>query len=468
MLGKKILFIFTVFFLLMRCSDEQLISDSNTLISQDLNMATDGTSVLDDCSSCTYVVPADATIVDGTLLGLKPGSIIGLSAHVKYGSLIFRNIVGTLDQPIIIRNCGGVAQIDGTGKAHGIKTETSAHFRITGGDVKNSYGIIVTGGQMSVNLGKLSTHFEVDHLEIKNSGFAGIMAKTDPTCDDATLRANFLMKAVALHNNYIHDTGGEGIYAGNSFFMGMETNCGVRLPHEIHYIRIFGNIVKNTGWDGIQLGCATKGASIHNNVVENYGTVNKIYQNNGIQIGAGTGGLCYNNLIKNGTGNGLLVNGLGDNVIYNNVIENPGSNGAFCDERYSPGSGFKFINNTILNPKKDGIRIYADEVPMNVIVNNIITNPGSYYTYAYPRTAEDAFVYKLNSKVMIDMSNNYFNIDTAAVRLSSIVDTNYRLSNASPVVDVGRDISAFNIKFDYYYKPRLKGMGYDIGAVELY
>src|SRR3546814_13312789 len=67
---------------------------------------------------------------------------------------------------------------------------------------------------------------------------------------------------VALHNNYIHDTGGEGIYAGNSFFMGMNTPCGVKLPHEIHYIRIFGNIVRNTGWEAIQLGCATKGASI--------------------------------------------------------------------------------------------------------------------------------------------------------------------------------------------------------------
>ena len=462
--GKKALVTAVLLFFFQRCADEQfLISDSNTLTTQSLNTVTDGTAVLDDCSACTYVVPANVRIIDGKLLDLKPGSVIGLSANVQYGNLLFRNIVGTLENPIIIRNCGGTARIDGTGTGHGIKTETSVHFRITGGDIKNVYGIIITGGQMSVNLGKLSTHFEVDHLEIQNSGFAGIMAKTDPTCDDATLRENFVMKGIALHNNYIHDTGGEGIYAGNSFFMGMDTNCGVRLPHEIHYIRIFGNTIKNTGWDGIQLGCATKGASIHNNVIENYGTVNKVYQNNGIQIGAGTGGLCYNNLIRNGTGNGMIVNGLGDNVIYNNVIDHPGTNGVFCDERYSPGPGFKFINNTIINPKWVGIKMYAEEVPMNVIVNNIITNPGNYYSYADPETA---FVQKLNSSVRIDMKNNYFKIDTAAVALSSMIDSKYCLASPSPVVDMGADISVYNIKFDYYYKPRLRGAAYDIGAVE--
>src|SRR5690606_37994072 len=122
---------------------------------------------------------------------------------------------------------------------------------------------------------------------------------------------NFLMEEVYLHHNYIHDTGGEGIYAGHSWFNGFETNCGVKYPHEIHNIAIHDNIVKNAGWEAIQLGCATEGASIHNNYVENYGTVNKRSQNNGIQLSAGTDGLCYNNVIRKGPGNGLAVFGLG-------------------------------------------------------------------------------------------------------------------------------------------------------------
>lgn len=463
--GKTASAIIIVFLLMMRCSDEQITVATSDLSSPDLNTTT-STADGGDCSSCTYVVPANVTIVDGENLGLKPGSIIGLDARTPYKNLTFRHINGTIDQPIIIRNCGGTARIDGTGKFAGIQTEYSSYYRITGGDVSNTYGIIVTGATMSVNMGMRSTHFEVDHIEVQNSGFAGIMAKTDPNCDPATWRENFLMKGVAIRNNYIHDTGGEGIYAGNSFFMGMNTPCGVKLPHEIQYIRIFGNKIRNTGWDGIQLGCATKGASIYNNDIENYGTANKAVQNNGIQIGTGTGGVCYNNLVKGGTGNGIIVLGLGDNIIYNNVIDHAGNFGIFCDERYTPGPGFKFINNTILSPKSDGIRIYADLVPMNVIVNNIIADPGSYTGYTYPRSPSDAFVYKLNANVKLDMSHNYFTADSTALPTAGIFNAEYKLALPCPVVDQGADISVYSFKTDFYYKPRLKGAAYDIGAVE--
>ena len=469
-LCKKALFALTFLLVVLRCSDEQLILDSTKIISDNpLNTSTTSSTEITDCSACTYVVPAGQSFIDGTALGLQPGSIIGLDAKVSYGGLLFKNIIGTQTDPIIIKNCGGTAQVNGTGKFFALRTVNSQYFRITGGNVAKTYGIIVTGATMGVALDKLSANFEVDHLEIQQSGFAGIMAKTDPSCDDATTRENFLMKKVDIHNNYIHDTGGEGIYAGNSFFMGMKTACGVRLPHEIHYIRIFNNIIKNTGWEAIQLGCATKGASIHANTIENYGLANRKAQNNGIQIGAGTGGVCHNNLIKNGTGNGLIVMGLGDNIIYNNVIDNAGNFGIFCDERYSPGPGFKFLNNTIINPKSDGIRIYADLVPMNVIVNNIIVNPGSYSTYTYPRSPEDAFIYKLNKDVKIEMANNYFSIQTDAVQMNNLLESNYQVEITSPVIDKGADISAYyDIKTDFYYKARLKGVTYDIGAVEQY
>lgn len=452
---------------LLQCTDEHLLSPSTITVVDNLNSSDAGSTELDACGTCTYVIPESTTIVDGNLLELVPGNVICLDSRIKYGNLIFRNLRGSRENPIIIRNCGGIAQVDGTGKSNAIKTENSQHFRITGGDVKNSYGIIVSGGTMGINIAHFSSHFEVDHVEIQHVGFAGLMAKTDPGCDEATWRGNFLMKGVAIHNNYIHDTGGEGIYAGNSFFKGAKTSCGEKLPHEIHYIRIYSNVIRNTGWEGIQLGCATRGASIHANIIENYGLAGIQAQNNGIQIGAGTGGLCYNNLIKRGSGNGLIVMGLGDNVIYNNIIDQAGNYGIFCDERYSPGPGFKFINNTILNPKSDGIRIYADEVAMNVIVNNIIANPGSYSLYSYPRASLDAFIYKLSDRVKIEEHHNYFTTDCASIAPLAKMDT-YRLEYGSPVIDQGADISAYNIKTDFYYKSRLRGTSYDIGAVEQY
>ncbi len=460
---------YTIFSLtLVRCADEEFLTNTEAMTtSATITTTTTGMTVLTDCLSCAYVVPADNNIIDGARLGLKPGDVIGLSSNIKYGNLIFRNIVGTAENPIVIRNCGGVARIDATGRPDGLKTENSRYFRITGGNTDQVYGIKIIGGHMSLNLTKLSTNFEVDHIEITNSGFAGIMAKTDPSCDEATWRGNFVMKDVALHHNAISATGGEGIYAGNSFFTGMSTPCGTKLPHEIHNISIYSNVIKNTGWDAIQLGCATKGASIHGNIIENFGTKNEAAQNNGIQIGSGTGGSCYNNLIRKGTGNGMIVLGLGDNIIYNNIIDQAGGHGIFCDERYTPGAGFKFVNNTIINPKGDGIRIYAELVPMNAIINNIISNPGSYSTYVYPRTPSDAFVYKLSKDVKIEMANNFFTTTTDSLRVVDLAALNYRLELTSPVIDKGRDPSAYcQVTTDFYNKPRRRGAGVDIGAVE--
>lgn len=449
-----------------RCADEALLTET-VVTTTDVAPPTTSVSTVAECSACTYVVPDKTHVIDGAALGLRPGSIIGLSASINYRNLLFKNIVGTADNPIIIRNCGGTARVDGTGLSFAIKTENSKFFRITGGSTSGTYGIVINGGNLGITLDKLSTNFQVDHVEIANSGFAGIMAKTDPTCDDATIRGNFVMKNVYFNDNYVHDTGGEAFYIGNSFYAnGRNLTCGQRLPHEIHYLKVNNNIVKNAGWDGIQVGCATRGARIYANTIENYGLANVANQRNGIQLGEGTGGICYGNLIRNGTGNGMNVLGLGDNVVYNNVIDNPGLAGIFCDERYSPGPGFKFINNTIINPAYDGIRIYAERVPMNVIINNIIVNPGAYTTYTYPRTSEDAFVYKLSKDVRIDMTNNYFSTSTDSVLFVNLAIPNYRLQSASPVIDMGRDISAYSILTDFYKKARLKGLGYDIGAVE--
>jgi hypothetical protein len=257
------------------------------------------------------------------------------------------------------------------------------------------------------------------------------------------------------------------MYIGNTSYEGVNNaTCGVRLPHEIFGLKVYNNVIKNSGWEGIQVGCATKGAKVYGNSIENYGMTNTWNQNNGLQIGIGTGGFCYGNIINKGTGNGLIVIGLGDNIIYNNVIVEAGAAGIFCDERYTPGSGFKFLNNTIINPKTDGIRLYADLVPMNVFNNNIIVNPGSFYTYTYPRKPADAFIYKLNNNVHVDANNNYLTNSLESVNFVNPLLANYRLSAASALIDGGTNISSYLIVTDFYNKTRLKGNAYDIGAAE--
>jgi hypothetical protein len=292
------------------------------------------------------------------------------------------------------------------------------------------------------------------------------MAKTDPSCDDATIRGNFTMYNVSLHDNYVHDTKGEAFYVGNSFYeKGMTLSCGVRLPHTIQGLKIYNNKITNSGWESIQVGCATGGAYVYDNTITNYGVMNEPVQNNGIQFSEGTKGICYGNLINGGSGIAINIIGNGDSFIHDNVIIKAGSFGIFADERSSIGAGFRIINNTIVSPKNDGIRTYGDLVP-NIIVNNIIVNPGSYTTYVYPRTGNDAYVYLLNKKMNVQMSNNILTRDINYVKFTAPTSNNFRITSTSPALNKGKDIQTYNIPLDYYRQTRLKGSAYDIGASE--
>src|SRR5690606_41519306 len=164
------------------------------------------------------------------------------------------------------------------------------------------------------------------------------------------------------------------------------------------------------------------------------------------------------------TGNRMIVIGLHDHIVYNNLTAHAVDIGIICHQPYSPGPGFQFINNTIINPATDGIRIYAEKVPMNIIRNNVIVNPGNYNVYKYPRSGDDAFVYKLSKEVRIEMSNNLFAHDLESVGLADIKHGNFRPVAGSPLVDRGADISEHDIKYDIYKMPRSKGFGVDIRA----
>jgi hypothetical protein len=460
-LFRSIAFVFSTTFLLTYCSDDAILEDESELTEDMITSAKSTTGC-----GCTYTVPSNKNLIDGRVLGIKPGAVICLSAANSYKNINFQNIVGTSTAPITIKNCGGTAVLNATGMSYGIKFGKSKYFRLTGGGSDGVYGIKIQSGHINLSLEALTTNFEVDHIEATSAGFAGIMAKTDPTCDAATVRGKFTMSNVSIHDNYVHDCAGEGLYIGNSFYKnGVSTSCGTRYPHEIHYLKVYNNKVKNSGWEGIQVGCATVGAQIYDNSVEYYGKKNAAAQNNGVQLGEGTGGKFYGNFIKSGPGNGLIVLGLADNIIHNNIIVNAGTNAIFCDDRVTTGSGFKFLNNTLINPKKDGIRIYAEYLA-NVVCNNIIVNPGSYTTYSYPRTSQDSYVYKISTKVKLEMSNNYFTRTITNLKFVGSTSDNYRLTSSSPAVNKGKNISTYAITKDYYDDLRLQLGTYDIGASE--
>jgi hypothetical protein len=423
----------------------------------DLNPSGGARMSTEAISTCVYTIQTTESVVDGT--NIPAGSTVCIQSGTR-GPLLLKNFKGTATNPIYFVNKGGKVLFTGSASVpYGLKTSYCSNFKVLGiGDPSVKYGFEVNGTHVGMAYDNLSTDFEVSNVEIHNTGFAGLFAKTDPTCDPATQRGNFVMKNISFHDNYIHNTGGEGFYIGNSFFANGHniSPCGQVLPHEIWGCKVYNNITVSTGCEGIQVGCATKGCEIFNNSVSAPGqTPFADAQNNGIQMGEGTGGVCHNNIVKSAPGNGIIVLGLGDNNVYNNYVVNSGQSGIFCDERYTPGNNFKFINNTIICPKMDGVRLYSDVIPMNTVINNVIVSPGS-----------GKAIYKVNSNVKVTDLNNYLTTDISTCKFVNASANDYRVNSGSPLIDKGFNAGSYGIASDYNGVGRPVNNVFDIGATE--
>lgn len=433
--------------------------------------------------NCTISIPVSQLIVDGNNYNIQPGDTICLMAGNK-DYLKLSNFHGDSLHYITFINCGGSVILQNNYHTYGINISNCSYFRFTGtGSDSIDYGFKIFETKANMNgltISDKSTSYEIDHIEIANTGFAGIMAKTDPLCDLSANYGYFTQFNTIFHDNYIHNTGGEGLYIGHSFFSGYPTTCNAQpdtlFPHEIKGLRVYNNFLENCKWDGIQVGCATENCEIFGNTIINYGNDLINGQNSGIQISGGTTGKCFNNFIANGTGNGINVFGLGNNIIFNNVILNSGRNyypsdqtkkvyGIFCDDRTTiPGLPFNFINNTIINPKTDGIRFYSLQSNNNKFYNNIIINPGSLGTYS---TNNQSYIY-LNTGVNASLSNNYFDLDMGNIKFIDTLNSNFKLTEFSPARDGGLDVSYLGINFDFDSIPRPYSNEFDIGAFEYY
>lgn len=293
-------------------------------------------------------------IIDWVAVG-RPEEIVIPSGHKE--AVHFVNIKGTKENPVHISEGDITVPIQ---NSYGVKFDNCQHFKFS------NCGI--TGGHIGVTLEKGTTNFDLDSLDVDGSGAVGILAK-----DDSAKRGDFVMTG-KVHACWVEKTGTEGIYIGDSHWAEGKA-------HECSDVWIYDNKVKDSGWDAIQLGSCPRGARIFNNQVFNAGIKRTSGQSSGIQVGEGTGGLCYGNKVVKTAGNGIMVLGIGNNLVYSNELSECGESGIFCDTRGIPiGKGFKIFRNTIDSPKIDGVRIYA-KLPENVVTNNVIINPQGTYIY---------------------------------------------------------------------------------------
>ncbi len=434
----------------------------------------------------THLILENTKVADGAKMGVQPGDTVYLEAG-NYPSLVMKNFNGTATNPITIINCGGQVIIDG-GSYFTFSFRHSSYIHLTGtGDSSIEYGIEVRSPDPSsvgngVGMGSFCKNIEIDHLKIHDVDFAGIMIKTDPTCDINTQRGNFVIDYINIHDNEIYNTGGEAMYLGYSTYNAVGRDCDnnvdngketMVLPHEILDLKIWNNKIYNTGREGIQIGCV-RNYEIYDNDIRNYATAHLNSHQNAVQLGQGCAGVFRNNFIKDGFGHGLTITAHENTIIANNVIINAGINNPLTDENwggFNPPSGinmhdnnfknghhYKIINNTIINPRANGVYMYGDKVPNHEIKNNVVMQAGGNFSTA----RYNAAFYIAYPKNVVQQKNYYGN-DLAVVKFKDITQDDYSLNPMSFLTDAGVDTT---IEYDFKYQSRIHGNGFDIGAFE--
>lgn len=438
--------------------------------------------------------------IDKNSIDYNPGDVICIPKG-QYAGIAFVGIQGTENEYITITNCGGQVLFSEPTKS-AISFRFSNHIRLTGtGSAESKYGIKVQAapgaGAAGINIGSFSSDFEIDFIEIQHTGFAGIVGETDPKCDepDTWRRNGYVLQNLNIHHNYIHYTGGEGIYLGytGGYKVSSNVSCDGEFVfgHWLENIKVHHNRLENIGWDG-QLSLTRKFGSVHDNLIKSYGLQNEVFQNFAMSIGGGTYDI-YNNTIINsdeGYGQGIqLISAKSNSKIFNNVIVKPDFHGIFIHNRHqfdNENSGYLIANNTIVNPGDSGIfynTAITESEELNLIgaeqatvptyfINNLIIDPGSQHEVqdnwkGYRENFIDFNDIRSRDLSRGRIATNLFTRKADTLCLASVEENDFRPAfNRSPLVDSGSNLSFEGVVFDRNNEHRPQNQRFDIGAFE--
>ena len=471
----------------------------------------------------SYVLPVGVTSFDASKdlpTGVDTIFLATDSLTTTRGALKIKNLIGNDSLEYVITNLPEeVFTLDADSFYYALSFENCHYFKVTGDSTQSNYTFRVTEGTgTAVSFGAYTSDFTIQYIEVFNATGAGIKAKTYTYCGDPDTRffpsdsiypdpsGIYVMKNVNILDNYIHDTGEEGMYIGESFYPKRSDVCGNIYSHEIHNITIKNNKVSHTGWDGIQVGCATVNCSITNNEVVHYGEKHHAWHSSGFQLGHGTSGECAYNWVEYGFGHGILLDGVGENKIFNNVLLQIGkdyvagsscalgnpqnSNSQTCDDQEdvlaigitvsNPDSifykeektaGHLIFNNTILGAKSGGILFEVDTsvTLLSKINNNVVGD----YNFLH----SDELGVEIDEESVVNTCNNFIENDKR--KFGFINDTyndcdtcmgvggttNLQLSDTSILVNSGTEIDS-TISLDFYGSNRMLQGRVDIGAYE--
>jgi len=427
---------------------------------------------------------SDLTIIDGTgrILPTNRSYVIGLDGGTR-GCVLIENFTASAAYPLIIvnRHATGkvvITDVGGAIKRDGLTVRNCQYFQLRGdNDPAYRYGIEVAQvgsktnhARLGVSITGTSSDGEIGFLEVHDSGFAGIMIKSDPNCSNPdTWASNFTMQNINVHDNYVHGAGGEGMYIGYTHWGEPKTPCNAH-GHEIKHLRVSYNLIEHSGWDGAQVASNTVDTKVYENVIFDSGITPVPGQGNGFQIGGGGTGEYYNNTIIGSAYNSFVVLGqVGEVSIYNNLMANaagyaifaknlpnppPADPNAYYQTR--PGSFVNFFNNTIINPA-NGCYYTIDHVSVNSFKNNLCVIPNPAFTET--RTGNGA---------MVNTAGNILVRDTRTLAFVNESEKDYRILPASSARDAGVSLAGLtspqiSVTTDFQNNARPVDGAYDAG-----
>lgn len=409
----------------------------------------------------------------GELYELKninaPGMTYCVRPNAAAKGMSIENVTGAEGQPVTIINCDGQVTLNTSGWQNGISVINSRYIHLTGtGSADHFYGIVVNQpGGPGLDATNGTSDFEVDHIHIESAGGSGIVARTYPfigsTCHPEWTRPNFTQYNTSIHDNYVNGTNYEGFYIGTSHY-GSEPTCGGTVMPQASLIgvKVYNNILKDTGNDGIQIGGAISGVEVYNNRIEGYARHNNEQHAGGLQLNGGTGGVYYNNLIEAhpdaDTAQSVMYIGSTDAVyIYNNVFVG-GNKALMTLNRMDNATHLYFTHNTYYGSGVgDTFYFFCNANPSvqpYTIEDNIFTeygtigsNDGGTWNYFNGRDGNKC---PINGAVMtgnganeeaLHMSGNYFSKSAAGILFTNPAADDYTVAPSSPAFGMGADLS---------------------------
>jgi hypothetical protein len=246
------------------------------------------------------------------------GDTIYISSN-RIKGIKFNKFSGNELNPLVFINYQGQVNINDPLNWGALTFENCKFIKVTGtGTPSFKYGFKLAAQTCGLAFSELSTDCEAEYIAIDHSGFFGICAKKD-------FGGNPPIPAPIFNNLIIHDTYitnvTEGMYLGETKSPGME----------FRHVRVFNNLITNTGREGIQVANMVEDVEVYNNIIINSGLDQEASQQNNFQIGDNTVGKYYNNIFIGAPGFGLINMGSGNIEIFNNYFED--NLGVFIDNR---------------------------------------------------------------------------------------------------------------------------------------